>query len=799
MKTILLSAFIMTIAFTGYTGTKPDNIPVPSTPISTAQADADVLEAKKQALAKLRNDAKGTIDHGHWMHKVDEATLANYQHLLGADGVFADQRKVEQNFIDKNYMQSQSSGQQNELNAWLEPLFRRIWNLVDLCRKKKDPPELKQKIFAAIIHYGKLENSRANGSWRFLFSSFLCPIVADNAYFCFFDDMTAVEDGREKNPLIVEAHDVLCKLAFQAWAVPNKNDATDKNIICVDRFRGTTWWVGGNALSYRPLLRSALVLNSVPMVDVVNEVTQRGPFSNVSQTTLKTTAFWPEGMTADGAGWGHGRQCLVWGYPMDGIKASIAILDTLKGTPWATTLSRPQVDALMNYLRGSMFYFYKGYVPPIVSRGNMYKGDGKPKNPPPKPIANWLLKNWCSSLTPDEMTELKQYVQEAGNNEAFMLSQPNGVYHGTRYFFNNDDMIRKTKDYYVMVNMASSRVSGLESWWPNAAGFNFYSCDGVTLLQHHGDEYAKAIGAFNLNAWPGITSRQTTEPLKPITNWNGYRSTFDFAAGATSGSDFATGFIFRKTGPLNPDPNPYIFGVLAYKSWFMFDDILLALGAGITNEEPKFGGDIWTTLDQTCLTADSKTVSANGLDWQVNNQFSYAVLPQYTIGTPIVKREKRMSKWHELSQGNKGPEEEIGIFEMAINHGYDVKDATYAYVVDCMGQTDKPLPKVLSNTTSLQAGENANGTSLGAVFFSESAELASGRGLFKVSAPCALLVEYDDANSTAKITVTDAKMDMSLAMITVSTPFPATPKVEITMPTEPFRGKPASVVVQVRR
>ena len=58
----------------------------------------------------------------------------------------------------------------------------------------------------------------------------------------------------------------------------------DRDIVRVERFRHHVWWVGGNALAYRPLLETAVLMDSIPMVDVVAEVAKRS-LSNVSQTT----------------------------------------------------------------------------------------------------------------------------------------------------------------------------------------------------------------------------------------------------------------------------------------------------------------------------------------------------------------------------------------------------------------------------------------------------------------------------------------------------------------------------------
>jgi len=115
---------------------------------------------------------------------------------------------------------------------------------------------------------------------------------------------------------------------------------------------------------------------------------------------------------------------------------------------------------------------------------------------------------------------------------------------------------------------------------PTADKYNFFTCDGMTYLMKDGNEYDIAMGEWNLTALPGVTSRQGEDKLIPVTNWRGYCSKYNFAAAATSGGkNAACGFIFEKmnasfkknvndhTG--RKDPNTIIYGVKAYKSYFI--------------------------------------------------------------------------------------------------------------------------------------------------------------------------------------------------------------------------------------
>ena len=211
------------------------------------------------------------------------------------------------------------------------------------------------------------------------------------------------------------------------------------------------------------------------MIDVLSKVAA-GSISQVSQNTYDK-AFWIEGFTADGAGWGHGRQCLIWGYPIHGTNGSLNILSKLAGTPWGASLDANAIETIFDFFRGSAFYFYKKREIPSMT------------------LVENLLRSFRHYLNPMQIAELEQFRREAKAKNLFMLNYPAGNYHGTRYFFNNDDLIRKTPEYYVFVNMASRRTNGLESYFDGANGFNLFTCDGQTLFEREGGESAKALGS----------------------------------------------------------------------------------------------------------------------------------------------------------------------------------------------------------------------------------------------------------------------------------------------------------------
>ena len=769
---------------------------------------------KKETIRRLRQEFAKHISGT----PVTNYTLAESLSLIDADGRFTDKRPEEEIIIRNNYAAGTNMAHCIQINNLTRDCFERLQVIADSYRGVKglDPSDKGvQTLLRGIAFYGKMENERNNDApGRFHASCFATPRAAVKTYFALLDLMDRIEAGEVKDSIALAAHQKLFDVGFQSWTQPYRHDETDKNVVSVERFRKHVWWVGGNALDYRPVLEAAVMMSSIPMIDVLSEVAI-GSLSVVSQTTYDD-AFWTEGTTADGAGWGHGMQCLVWGYPIDGLKGTFRILKHLQGSPWAKQLSRENVEVVLHYIRCSAFYHHKGIIPPLVDRGNMTRKNNRRGNVPSHILAKTLLADWRTSLTSEEIQELEQFTEESSRLDVQMTSAPDGYYHGTRYFYNNDDLIKKTNDYYLFINMGSIRVDGLESAYPGAAGYNFYSADGVTLFQRDGSEYRHIIGAMNLTAWPGVTTRQTPTALKPIENWSGYTSSYNFAAGATDGKgDFATGFIYQKINAKmkeNPgnseakDVNKDIYGVRAYKSYFMFDDLFLALGAGITNLSPEKEGDITTTIEQTYSPTAPETVKKGKIDCICHEGFAYGIIPKDTSGEMKWRREERTTDWKRLCKANTEPETTVPVFQMEIVHGREIKDATYAYMVNCKGELPKAIPNVLANTTQLQAAENPEKTKLGAVYFDASATAKGKLGTFRVSSPAALFAEKKDGKLI--LTVTDAFMKKDLNNLTVYTSVPVAGEevtkqkkgvyeIKVPLPTGAQCGQPATITLKL--
>lgn len=709
--------------------------------------------------------------------------------LLSQEGVFTDMIELEEYHREQGWKQVAYSGPKKDLGLFVIGAFHRLWSIAEMHRVGKITADeaLSDKYLRSIIHYGEIELNRSTEGSRFHASCFFLPNAAVNIYFSFLEQMDSVESGEESSELLVKSCDVLKSIALQSWTLPLRNDDTDLNVVQVDRFRNHGWWVGGNALGYRALLATAVMYRSIPMIDVLAEVGQRS-ISTVSHNTYKE-AFWNEGFTSDGAGWGHGKQALVWGYPIDGALNSLLLLNKFMDTPWDQKLTKENTDALMNFFRGSNWYYYKGHVLPCLDR---YSVVYAPNTYVVKyaPMVDNLITNWSNSFSKEELEELKRLYKEAQTKEINMHGTPDGVYEGSRWFYNNDDLIKKNRDYHVIVNMSSSRCDGLESAINFADEYNFCTTDGQTLFQRDGDEYRKIIGAWDVLALPGITAREGMDKLTPVTNWRGYYSKHNFSGGATHGKENSVaGYIFEKNKQKeSPElENSVIYDVKAYKSYFWIGDYFVALGAGVTNLNTDIEGNIRTTIDQTAksnevsiISGQNKTPLTDGIHpfvkdgksvWvEQEGGFAYTVLPEFTKNAMFVA-EQKANEWVKRNMSNEGKKElpeSADILRLWVDHGKTPVDDTYGYVVYCGDKyvfADELPFTVLHNDTTIQAIESRDNRVIEAVFY-EPSELKSSNLTIAVSAPAVILIE--EHHSEYRLTLNDPCMDQEMIVVTLN-------------------------------
>ncbi|MCS3282818.1 hypothetical protein NXV73_09890 [Bacteroides salyersiae] len=212
---------------------------------------------KKETIRRLRQEFARHISGT----PVTNYTLAESLSLIDADGRFTDKRPEEEIIIRNNYAAGTNMAHCIQINNLTRDCFERLQVIANSYRGVKglDPSDKGvQTLLRGIAFYGKMENERNNDApGRFHASCFATPRAAVKTYFALLDLMDRIEAGEVKDSIALAAHQKLFDVGFQSWTQPYRHDETDKNVVSVERFRKHVWWVGGNALDYRPVLGSS--------------------------------------------------------------------------------------------------------------------------------------------------------------------------------------------------------------------------------------------------------------------------------------------------------------------------------------------------------------------------------------------------------------------------------------------------------------------------------------------------------------------------------------------------------------
>ena len=722
----------------------------------------------------------------------DSKVAKSFLDSLTSEGRFSDMIAMEEK-VYNSYHKGSKLTTNDTVGLFIREAYERIFQISAFYRFGNVDKGIASKVLKAIIHYGEMEIQRPNVSTRFHASCFAIPTAAVNTYFMLLDDMNRAENGKA-DKLLIDACTMLKVVALQAWTQPLRNDETDANVASIERFRNHVWWVGANGIAYRSLLPVAVMLKSISMIELVSDVCQKS-ISTTSQNTINDS-FWIEGLTSDGAGWGHGKQCCLFDYPMGGLAFALLTLQTLQDTPWHKNLTKQNTEVIMNYLRGGSWYYYNGFVIPGLNRYTYDYKSGKKKIPYSN-ILNKIVKYWMTSFTKEQQEELLKLKDGVDDFKIRMDCYNPGSYTGIRWFYNNDDLIKKTQDYHVSINMASVRAEGVESAL-FADNYNFHTTDGVTLFQRKGDEYQRILGGVDVTALPGTTAREGMDKLIPVTNWRGYCSKHNFAGAATDSKQNAVaGYIFEKMNGSDKEgvndkgdyhiKNDILYGFKAYKGYFILGDYFIALGAGITNYHTDRKEMIRTTIDQTSLENRISIIKNNKEDFigdsiiNIDNrgkdciwikqqgQFSYCAIPEYTSNISLALENKK-TYWSKLNPGNikkKNLPETSNILRIWTEHGVNPKNEKYGYVVYTgNGMPDTKFPfEVLRNDTLVQAVRNEDQNIIQAVFYPDNNGLQWDNCSMKVSSPCVVMLNKEGDN--LQIYVADATMNPLIKQITM--------------------------------
>lgn len=279
-----------------------------------------------------------------------------------------------------------------------------------------------------------------------------------------------------------------------------------------------------------------------------------------------------------------------------------------------------------------------------------------------------------------------------------------------------DRAVQQREDYAFALSMSSDRIGTHESInRENLHGW--YTGEGMTYL------YNADIGHYTDTYWPTVDPYRlpgTTVDTRTRTDGSGnkYRSP-DRWAGGVELDEYGTS-VMRVAA--------HGSSLVANKSWFAFDDEIVALGSGITASD---GRSIETTVENRQLAgAADQPLTINGttvtspLGWNaeltdvetvhLGGNVPGADLGYYFPGGAQVDalREERTGSWRDIDGRATSSTDPIteAYYTMWYDHGVDPTNATYEYAL-LPGQTsaaveeygDTPDFTVLENSETVQA------------------------------------------------------------------------------------------------
>ncbi|MTW84381.1 hyaluronate lyase [Virgibacillus dakarensis] len=334
---------------------------------------------------------------------------------------------------------------------------------------------------------------------------------------------------------------------------------------------------------------------------------------------------------------------------------------------------------------------------------------------------NSMVKSWI-----EENDRLNYEGMELGDilavntllNDSSVEPKPDLTLH--KQFPAMDRIIHRRPGFAFGISMSSERIRNYETG--NDENLRaWYTGQGMTYL-YNGD-----LAQFNDNFWPNVDHYRLPGTTSDGQTRQGETTDQSWAGGASM--DDLYGVAGMKLDPDLETTSGQASSLSGQKSWFMFDDEIVALGAGITSES---GSQVETIVENRKINEEGdNTLTVNGeakpshlgwsetmenVDWAhlegntKNSDIGYF----FPDGSNVIG--KRESSTHAWSFINELPEYATytpstrNFLSLAIEHGIDPVDDNYSYVLLPNKNVDEteqyqndPDIQILSNTNRIQA------------------------------------------------------------------------------------------------
>lgn len=546
----------------------------------------------------------------------------------------------------------------------------------------------------------------------------------------------------------------------------------------------------------------------------------RDGLSSIFNYTLSGDGFYRDGSFIQ-----HNNIPYTGGYGIDLLLAVSDLMVMLHGSSWQ--VADPKQSNVWEWVYNSYQpVMYKGAIMDMVRGREIsrhYSQDHEAGHrvmqgilllsaiAPPAPSANfekmlkgWILLDTFKSFYADAPVPA---IAQAKTITGDPLIEPAAELIGYKQFSAMDRAVQHRPGYSFGLAMYSSRISSYEAinsenakaWYTSAGMTSLYNSD----LGQYSDDYWPTVDSYRL---PGTTvlsqtSSSSHTSTKPWTGGTDIQNLY-----GSSGMDLQ--YAGRTLG--------------AKKSWFMFDDEVVALGAGISSTDNIA---VETIVENRKLnTAGSNTLTVNGEVQPATlggastlDQVEWAHLSGSTAGADTgyyfpqtvslaAKREARTGNWKQINPRPVTPSTPItrNYMTLWLEHGVNPNGAEVQYVLlpgktaaQVAAYAAAPDIEVLANSSSVQAVKE---TKLGITAANFWEDGASSADLITVNKKAAVMTR--EAGDTLMLSVSDptqagngvieVELDRSASGYTADTGITVTqlsPTIQLTVNVSAAKGK----------
>ena len=325
-------------------------------------------------------------------------------------------------------------------------------------------------------------------------------------------------------------------------------------------------------------------------------------------------------------------------------------------------------------------------------------------------VKEWML---AGNQAPDRNIPILLAGTALANDPAVPRRGPLSV---SQVFAKQDRIVHRRPEWALGISMFSSRIANFESINDeNLHGW--LTADGATYL------YLRDGGEFGDGFWPTVDATRipgTTVDVRTRANAEGkaYRAGVNWAGGANVDHRYTA-------GGMNLDAQGSTLS--AKKSWFCFDNEVVALGSGITATD---GRRVNTYVENrkvdtggpgTLLVNGAEVIPAAGWTEVPGTRWAHlAGVGGYVFPTPTLvdfRRESRTGRWTDINKNQVYQDQSAPLtrdyITVFIEHGTNPTDRSYAYVLlpAATGeQTERyaqsPDVQVVANSRTVQAARS---------------------------------------------------------------------------------------------